>query len=358
MPAAPSSSAMSGGAAGLVGRGGRAALALPRPAGWACGSTRPGTAAPGLRRRRLRHDRRQLDQGEGFTLARDAPHQPASNYSPGLPLFVAGVYKLSGGVHERCARLMLALLGALAVLFTYLIGRRLSGPAAGLIGAAAIADLPGPTRVPGHVDERAAGGDVVVRGSAGDILGSGRRPGSAAMAIARRAARALALVRPEYLGVALLVSLVVLLREGWRDWSRTWFKPCCLARGGGDRGALDRAQRGRARPLRAGLDRRRASAVCTGPTCPRMGIRKRCGDEGGRAAPELFGPERRASICRLEQILARSGRAALSGNGNRQGALEDGQGTALGRHQRRAARIRGLSWRQDRADLVARAARR
>src|SRR6478672_1586137 len=82
-----------------------------------------------------------LDRDQGFTLGSDAT-QPASNYSPGLPLFVAGVYKLSGGIHERLTRVILALLGTLTVLFTYLIGRRLSGPVAGLIGAAAIAIYP------------------------------------------------------------------------------------------------------------------------------------------------------------------------------------------------------------------------
>ena len=49
---------------------------------------------------------------------------------------------MSGGVHERLARVVLALIGSLAVLFTYLIGRRLSGPMAGLIGAAAVAIYP------------------------------------------------------------------------------------------------------------------------------------------------------------------------------------------------------------------------
>src|SRR4051812_36243936 len=82
-----------------------------------------------------------LDRGNGFTLG-NGTTQPASNYSPGLPLFAAGVYRLTGGVHERTARVILALLGTLSVLFTYLIGRRLSGPVAGLVGAAAIAIYP------------------------------------------------------------------------------------------------------------------------------------------------------------------------------------------------------------------------
>ena len=53
--------------------------------------------------------------------------QPSSNYSPGLPLFVAGLYEVTGGVHERLARVVLAVIGALSVLFAYLIGRRLAG---------------------------------------------------------------------------------------------------------------------------------------------------------------------------------------------------------------------------------------
>ena len=84
---------------------------------------------------------RNLDDGQGFMLGGDAT-QPASNYSPGLPLLVAGLYELTGGEQERVARLVLALIGSLAVLFAYLIARRLSGPAAGLIAAAAVAVYP------------------------------------------------------------------------------------------------------------------------------------------------------------------------------------------------------------------------
>ena len=51
-----------------------------------------------------------LDRGQGFTVGPGAT-QPSSNYSPGLPLFVAGLYKLTGGVHERFARVVLALIG-------------------------------------------------------------------------------------------------------------------------------------------------------------------------------------------------------------------------------------------------------
>ncbi len=67
-----------------------------------------------------------LDEGNGFTVGTGAT-QPSSNYSPGLPLLAAGIYKLSGG-GERLARVILALIGSLSVLFAYLIGRRLARP--------------------------------------------------------------------------------------------------------------------------------------------------------------------------------------------------------------------------------------
>src|SRR5580704_15849904 len=67
---------------------------------------------------------RNLDEGHGFTVGASAT-QPSDDYSPGLPLFVAGLYEVTGGVHERLAREVLALTGALAVLFAYLLSRRL-----------------------------------------------------------------------------------------------------------------------------------------------------------------------------------------------------------------------------------------
>src|ERR1700761_9150938 len=97
---------------------------------------------------------RNLDEGDGFTVGAKAT-QPSSDYSPGLPLFVAGLYKLTGGVHERLARVVLALIGALAPLFAYLLARRLPeacrsrgakrrGPpvVAGLVAALVVAIYP------------------------------------------------------------------------------------------------------------------------------------------------------------------------------------------------------------------------
>jgi 4-amino-4-deoxy-L-arabinose transferase-like glycosyltransferase len=161
-----------------------------------------------------------LDHGDGFSLGPGAT-QPASNYSPGLPLLVAATYELSGGVHERTARLLLALLGTLAVLFTYLIGRRLSGPSAGLIGAAAIAIYPALLEYQGMLmgEPLAA---AILSGAVLAALWAASGPARRERWLVPGALfGALALVRPEYLGVALLVSLVVLARDRRADWRRS-----------------------------------------------------------------------------------------------------------------------------------------
>jgi 4-amino-4-deoxy-L-arabinose transferase-like glycosyltransferase len=71
------------------------------------------------------------------------PSQQAPNdWSPGAPLLYAGVYFLTGGVHIKAALLVVALLGTGTILLTYLLGRRLAGPVAGVIGAFLAATYP------------------------------------------------------------------------------------------------------------------------------------------------------------------------------------------------------------------------
>ncbi len=160
-----------------------------------------------------------LERGEGFTLGAAAT-QPASNYSPGLPLLISGFYELSGGIHERSARLLLALIGSLAVLFAYLIGRRLSGPAAGLVGAGVVAIYPALVEYQGMLmsEPLAAtllSGAVLAVLWAADVNRAGGwwlLPGALL--------GALALTRPEYLAISLLVAVVVFARngrDGWRE---------------------------------------------------------------------------------------------------------------------------------------------
>ncbi|HKO39538.1 MAG TPA: hypothetical protein VJU14_14330 [Solirubrobacterales bacterium] len=178
-----------------------------------------------------------LEDGDGFTVGPGAT-QPSSNYSPGLPLFVAGLYELAGGEHERFARLVLALIGSLSVLFAYLLGRRLGkiqralkkGPHGGqnsagaefgpaLAGALVVAIYPALLEYQGML----MGEPLAATLLSGGVLallwaweGAWSRwllPGALF--------GALALVRPEYLAIALLVALIVFVREAAGDWRRS-----------------------------------------------------------------------------------------------------------------------------------------
>ncbi len=157
-----------------------------------------------------------LEQGEGFTLGREAT-QPAGNYSPGLPLLTAGIYELSGGVHERFARIVLALIGALSVLFTYLIGRRLSGPPAGLIGAAAVAIYPALLEYQGMLMSEPLAA-ALLSGAVLSMLWAADVDRRARWLVPGVLLGALALVRPEYLAISFPVAVVVFARGGRSGW--------------------------------------------------------------------------------------------------------------------------------------------
>lgn len=157
-----------------------------------------------------------LEAGEGFTVGEGAT-QPSSNYSPGLPLFVAGVYELTGGEHERFARIVLAFVGTLAVLFAFLIGRRLSGDVAGLIGAGAVAIYPALLEYQGMLmgEPLAA---TLLAGAVLAALWASDRPGARGWLVPGLLLGALALVRPEYLGISAAIAVVVAARQGYGGW--------------------------------------------------------------------------------------------------------------------------------------------
>jgi Dolichyl-phosphate-mannose-protein mannosyltransferase len=168
-----------------------------------------------------------LEHGEGFTLGPTAT-QPASNYSPGLPLLVSAVYEVSGGIHERSARLVLALIGALSVLFAYLIGRRLSGPLAGLIAAAAVAIYPALVEYQGMLMGEPLAATLLSGAVLATLWADAAGPADSARGSCRGVRwlvpglllGGLALTRPEYLAISLLLAVLIFARrgrDGWRE---------------------------------------------------------------------------------------------------------------------------------------------
>jgi 4-amino-4-deoxy-L-arabinose transferase-like glycosyltransferase len=249
---------------------------------------------------------RNLDEGSGFTLG-SAATQPASNYSPGVPLFTAVTYVLTGGVHERIARLALALLGTLAILFSYLIGRRLSGPGAGTIGAAAVAVYPAFLEYQGML----MGEPLAATLLSGAVLATLWAAGARQSDYARKRwllpgvlFGALALVRPEYLGVAVLVSLVVLVKDGKDEWRQSLVSTAVLLVGVAivvapwtvrNAIALDRFV-----PISTGG----GQVLFAGTYLPSDGDPEKVGAEVVERHPELFASNASERL-RLEQILAR-----------------------------------------------------
>jgi hypothetical protein len=287
-----------------------------------------------------------LERGDGFTVGAAAT-QPSSNYSPGLPLLVAGVYKATGGVHERLARLLLAFAGTLSVLFTYLLGRRLRrlvslpgyGPAnspsvvAGLIGAAAVAVYPALLEYQGMLmsEPLAAtllSGAVLAMfwaGDAGGAAASGRSGGGGPRAGRYIRSRppsperplvrwllpgvllgGLAMVRPEYLGLAFLLGVVVFVAGARDEWRRALalVQAAVLLAGVAvtvapwtirNAVALDRVV-----PISTGG----GQVLFAGTYLPSDGDPEKVGAEVVARHPELFAPAD-ARRLRLEQILAR-----------------------------------------------------
>ncbi len=273
-----------------------------------------------------------LEDGDGFTAGSGAT-QPSSNYSPGLPLLVAGVYEVTGGVHERTARILLALLGTLAVPLTYLLGRRLalvmaypphrggnaSQVVAGLIGALAVAVYPAFLEYQGMLMSEPLAA-TLLSGSILAILWA--TDGGGALArwlLPGLLLGALALTRPEYLAVAFLLALVVFIRPSSRFVAHTLTKGELGGVGGGWRRGLAQAA-----VLLAGLavvvapwTVRNAVALdrfvpistgggqvlFAGTYLPSDGDPERVGAEVVAENPDLFQPAD-ATRLRLEQILA------------------------------------------------------
>lgn len=257
-----------------------------------------------------------LEGGSGFTTGPGAT-QPASNYSPGLPLFVGGLYKLSGGIHPQFARIVLALVGALSVLFAYLIGRRLARPpsnppllsevgwrevAPALIGAFVVAVYPALLEYQGMLMSEPLAASLL----SGGVLGAlwAWDGGRWRWLLPGVLFGALALTRPEYLAIAGLVALVVFGREARDDWRASLIRAAIFLLGlvvvvapwtVRNAVALDRFV-----PISTGG----GQVLFAGTYLPSDGNPERVGAEVVAENPDLFSPQD-AQRLRLEQILAR-----------------------------------------------------
>lgn len=261
-----------------------------------------------------------LEGGSGFTTGPGAT-QPSSNYSPGLPLFVAGIYKVSGGVHERFARVVLAVIGTLSVLFAYLTARRLGriqrtlkkGPPRGsnsanaelvpaLIGALVVAVYPALLEYQGMLMSEPLAATLLSGGVLGVLWAwDGGRwrwllPGALF--------GALALTRPEYLAIAGLVALIVFAREARGDWRSSLVRAAIFLLGlvvivapwtVRNAVALDRFV-----PISTGG----GQVLFAGTYLPSDGDPEKVGAEVVAENPDLF-QSQDAQRLRLEEILAR-----------------------------------------------------
>src|SRR5215203_5748592 len=244
-----------------------------------------------------------LEEGDGFTVGPQAT-QPSSNYSPGLPLFVAGLYAVTGGDHGRLARVALALIGTLSVLFAYLIGRRLTRlptdpPLPCEVGrwgvAPALVEYQGMLMSEPVAATLLSGGVLAVLWAWDGGRWRWLLPGALF--------GALALTRPEYLGVAVLVAFLIFLREA-RQWRPSLVRAAIFLLAAfvvivpwtlRNAVALDRFI-----PISTGG----GQVLFAGTYLPSDGDPEGVGEEVVAENPDLFSPQD-AQRLRLEQILAR-----------------------------------------------------
>ena len=201
-----------------------AGLALRMDAAWhGSPGNLPDSAAYERIARGIHEDGRFVQKGPGTP----AHPQAASNYSPGLPLAVAGFFELAGRDDLRLARVLLALIATLAIPLAWLLARRLAPPedpgVAGIIAAATVAFYPCLIADAGMLLTEALVGTLIIGAllamlRARDKLPlTGRPPGSRAFdwILPGLLLGAAAMVRPEYLPVSALMILAwVLVSRG------------------------------------------------------------------------------------------------------------------------------------------------
>lgn len=147
--------------------------------------------------------------------------QPATNYSPGLPLAVAGLFELAGDDDVRLARILLALITSLSIPLAWMLARRLAPPgeaeAAGLVAAVVVAFYPCLIADAGMLLTESLAGTLIVASLLLVLRARDRTneadTGRGALALAwflpGLTLGLTAMVRPEYLPISLLLVAVI-----------------------------------------------------------------------------------------------------------------------------------------------------
>lgn len=145
--------------------------------------------------------------------------QAATNYSPGLPLLVAGFSELTGSDSPRPARLLLALLSALGIPLAWILAGRLAPPGtrpvAEVVAAAIVAFYPALLADAGMLLTEPLAGTVIA-GSLLALLGVREHPTSLwRLALSGTLIGLAALIRPEFLLIGLAAAVALLLAPGY-----------------------------------------------------------------------------------------------------------------------------------------------
>ncbi len=142
-----------------------------------------------------------------------------NDWSPGAPLLFAGIYFVSGGVHDGAGRMSLALLGLGTIVVAYLLGRRLAGPWAGLLAALGVAVYPSFIHNTGRLLSEPPA-TFTVPAAALALLWAAERRSPWAWTLPGLLLGLSALIRPEYLPFGLLFGAIVAVKvardRGWR----------------------------------------------------------------------------------------------------------------------------------------------
>lgn len=143
----------------------------------------------------------------------------SSDWSPGAPLLYAASFYATGGPREGTARIVEALLGVAAIVVVFLLGRRLGGGPAGLIAAFAVAVYPPFIHSTGELMSEPPA-IFTLPAAVLSFLWASEQERLRVWLLPGFLFGLTALVRPEYLAVAVVFALLAAIRvgreRGWR----------------------------------------------------------------------------------------------------------------------------------------------